>query len=296
MGYIYLYGMVMTTMSFLLDGEYPQADGYAAIDRKYHHLGGETGTAAAILANLGCKVVLGGAHLGNDNGQLILDTCRKFGIDASGLVREDYPGVIDYMIISGDTRTGFGEWQKLYAKKPPFYEQPDENAVKNCDIVGTDPFFGEEIVKQCLKYGKKYAVIDSPYNSLTHKNCAVDVISHEFLQSNYPELSLEEIYKLYTDNTDGLTIFTYGGGEVVYGRKGEPLKKFQTYRVKVVSTLGAGDSFKAGTIYALSKGMSDFDTVRYGCAVAGIACTKYPITFNPPTLEEVEGLIGSNEG
>ena len=44
--YIYLYGMVMSTEAFLLKNSFPSPDGYGEIKEKYHHIGGETGTAA----------------------------------------------------------------------------------------------------------------------------------------------------------------------------------------------------------------------------------------------------------
>ena len=36
--YIYMYGQIMSTQSFLLKGEFPKADGYGEIKEKYHHV------------------------------------------------------------------------------------------------------------------------------------------------------------------------------------------------------------------------------------------------------------------
>ncbi len=104
-------------------------------------------------------------------------------------------------------------------------------------------------------------------------------------------MDFETLFKLYTDNTDGLVIFTMGEKELIYGRKGQSPRYFKPYSLNIVSTLGAGDSFKAGVIYALYNKMSDEDTVKYASAAAGIACTKFPIAQNPPTTEEIERLI-----
>ena len=62
--YIYMYGQVMSTHSFLLSGNFPKPDGEADIKEKYHVIGGETGTASAVLTSLGLFVKLGGTHLG----------------------------------------------------------------------------------------------------------------------------------------------------------------------------------------------------------------------------------------
>lgn len=286
-----MYGMVMSTEAFLLKGKFPSADGYGEIREKYHHIGGETGTAAAVLASLGCSLKIGGSHIGNLNRDIIRGYFSDKQVDLSELQDEDFDGIVDYVLIDRDTRTCFGEWEKHYGRKEPFYEPPREESVKNAVCCGMDPFFyPEKSAELCRWYNKPYATIDCGYDSVMNRFCAINAVSHQHLESYYPDKSFEELFKLYTDNTDGLVIFTCGEREVMYGRKGQSPKYFKPYSLDVVSTLGAGDSFKAGTIYALYNKMSDDDTVKYACAVAGIACTKFPISKNPPTLKEVMEL------
>lgn len=57
------------------------------------------------------------------------------------------------------------------------------------------------------------------------------------------------------------------------------------------STLGAGDTFKAGCVYGLIKNMPDDDLVRFASACSGIAISRFPLPLNPPKLDEVEGLM-----
>ena len=291
-GMIYLYGMVMSTESFVLDGDFPQADGYGEIKERHSGIGGETGTAAAVLASLGCKVKVGGTHIGNKNRSLIRDYMVSRGIDDTELADEDFDGVFDWVIISGSTRTCFGEWGKHFPRPEPFYEPPCEESIAACSVMGWDNFYDDKTAELCRRYGKKFAAIDCMHDSAANRACAVNAVSHEFLSWRYPGKSPEELYRLYTENSDGLIIFTFGEDPVMYGRKGCEPKYFQPYRVKAASTLGAGDSFKAGTIYALSLGLSDEDIVRYGCAAAAAAITRYPIYENPPTLDDVKKILG----
>lgn len=291
MDYIYLYGMVMSTEAFLLKGVFPKADGYGEIKEKYHHVGGETGTAAAVLASLGCNLKIGGSHIGNINRDIIRGYFKDKQADISELKDEDINGIVDYVVIDRDTRTCFGEWEKHFGRKEPFYEPPCEESIKNAACCGIDPFFCcDRSVELCRRYNKAFATIDCDYDSVMNRYCAVNAVSHQYLEGHYPDKSFEELFKLYTDNTEGLVIFTCGEKEVIYGRKGQSLKYFKPYSLDVVSTLGAGDSFKAGTVYALYNKMSDDDIVKYACAVAGIACTKFPISENPPLLSEVKTL------
>lgn len=289
--YVYLYGQIMSTQSFLLRDNFPEPDGYAEIKQKSHLPGGETGTAAAVLASLGLNARLGGTHLGRFNRELIIDYFNGKA-DVSELVYEDFDGVADYVIIDKNTRTCFGEWEKLYGRNSPFYEPPREKSIKNAECCGIDPFFCSEISAElCVKYGKPFATIDCAYDSVMNKFCAVNAVSHEYLNSVYPDKDIEELFELYTENTKGLVIFTRGEKELIYGRKGQSPKRFKPYSANIVSTLGAGDCFKAGTIYALYNKMSDDETVKFASAVAGIACTKYPIAADPPVLSEVEALM-----
>lgn len=295
--YIYMYGQIISTQSFLLKGEFPQPDGEAEIKKKYHLVGGETGTAAAVCLSLGLNVKLAGTHLGTANKDIILDYFKDKSADTTELTVKPFDGVTDYIIIDKSTRTCFGEWERLFGSKTPFYEPPNENSIKNAQCAAIDACFYPELSTElCLKHNKPYATIDCTHDSAPHRHCAINAVSHQFLKSRYGNTSIDELYTLYTSNTDGLVIFTRGESEVIYGRKGQPPKYFKPYTLDIVSTLGAGDSFKAGTVYALYHKMSDDDTVKFACAAAGIACTKFPIALNPPTLAEVKELINKGKG
>lgn len=292
--YIYMYGQIMSTVSFLLYGDFPKADGYGEIKEKYHLVGGETGTASAVLSSLGCPIKLGGSHIGNINRNIIRGYFSDKKADLTELKDEDFDGIVDYVIIDSTTRTAFGEWRRHYSRKDPFYEKPSEDSIKNAACCGIDPYFYPELSAElCVKHNKPYATIDCRYDSVINRHCSVNAVSHQYLKDTYPDIGFEELFKLYTDNTDGLVIFTRGEKELMYGRKGQSLKYFKPYTLDVVSTLGAGDSFKAGTIYALYNKMTDDDTVKYASAIAGIACTKFPIAKNPPLLSEVRALTES---
>ncbi len=99
----------------------------------------------------------------------------------------------------------------------------------------------------------------------------------------YKDKSLDEIYELMTENTDGLVIITSGEKEMLYGRKGQPVKRMKPFSVEVKSTLGAGDTFKAGCIYGLLMGMEDEELVRFASACPAVAISRFPLPLNPPT-------------
>lgn len=296
--YIYMYGQILATNSFVLEGEFPKADGCGNIGESHYHVGGETGTAAAILASFGCEVKLAGTHIGPKNAQKIRTYFTEKNVDISELVYdEEFGGIVDYVFISGNDRTCFGEWAKIYRRTIPWYGPVQEESVKHCSCVAFDPLLDVKdtsVVTLCKKYGKQFATIDCTYDSEFNRNCEVNAISHQFMKETYgKDVDYRELHRRYTEESNGLIIFTFGEGDIMYGRKNQPIKLFHPYHVKVTSTLGAGDSFKAGTVYALSKGMADDEIVRHAAAIAGVACTKYPISDHPPVMEEVKALMNS---
>ena len=172
---------------------------------------------------------------------------------------------------------------------------PEEKDIAGCKVAAVDPFFGDETTKVadlCGKLGIPYVTIDCPHDSPLHKKAAVNVVSKECTGQHYKGMKPEEIMKLMQAETDGLTIITQGGGEMLYARKGQEIQRMKPFKVEVKSTLGAGDTFKAGCVYGLLNGMKDDELVRFASACSAIAISRFPLPLNPPKLEEVKNLLG----
>ena len=172
-----------------------------------------------------------------------------------------------------------------------------EEDIASCKAAAIDPFFGEDSLKVaeiCKKLNIPYVTIDCPHDSPLHKMAAVNVVSKECTGQHYKGMSAEEIMKLMQAETDGLTIITQGGGEMLYGRKGQEIKRMKPFPVEVKSTLGAGDTFKAGCVYGLIMKMKDDELVRFASASSGIAISRFPLPLNPPKWHEVELLLQSS--
>lgn len=296
---IYLYGMIVVTNSFLLQGSYPQPDTYGEIKNKYVLPGGETGTAATVLSGLGCKVLMDGTNMGTYTYPKIIDFYKDKSVDTSSLfLDKTFEGLEDYVIIDHNTRTCFGTFADYYTNGLRRWNNPKEADILGSKVVGLDPWFGEEtekIITICKESHIPYVTIDCPYDSEAHKNCEANVISHEYITSNYPDEDVLKLYQKYISSTDGLVIFTFGADDILYGRKRNgienPPRHCRPYCVNVVSTLGAGDSFKAGCIYGVLHHMTDDQIVRFAAATAACACTAFPLPLNPPSIEKVNSLL-----
>lgn len=292
---IYLHGMTLMTTSILLRDDFPKPDSYAEISRNYSVPGGETGCAAIVLASLGLSVRMDGNYLGKKTYGPILEYFRDLNVDTSRLFdAPDFEGVEDIVIIDKHTRTCFGKFDAFFANEKKRWSFPQREDIAAASTVGLDPFFGEASISAAQishELHKPYVTIDCLYDSVLHMLSSVNVISAEFIRDKYTEENVDVLFEKYTKNTEGLVIFTFGSKNIMYGRKGGPANYFAPYMVNAVSTLGAGDTFKAGAVYALHRRMEDDELVRFAAAAAGVACENYPIAFYPPTLANIHELM-----
>lgn len=298
MGYdVYMHGQILGTHSFLLKGEFLQPDEYSELSAKYFLPGGETGTAATVLASLGVSVKIDGTHIGTEVAPLLREFYKDKSVDLSSLYFDsDYEGLMDYVVIAGLVRSPMGVFQSLYepgAKRR--WSMPKEADIADCKVAAIDPYFIEATqaaAELCVKHKKPFVTIDSKHDSFLHRNCAINVVSKECTGApEYQGKTSEEIYELLSATTEGLIIITGGGKDMLYGRKGQPVKRMKPFPVEVRSTLGAGDTFKAGCVYGLLHGMSDDELVRFASACSAIAISRFPLPLNPPTMDEIKSLL-----
>ena len=290
----YLFGQVLGTHSFLLRGGFLQPDAYAEIDAQYFLPGGETGTACTVLASLGVNVRMDGTHIGTEVAPMLKEFYRDKTVDLSPLHFTEDDGVMDYVVIAGLVRSPMGRFQTLFAGGRRWWSIPREEDIAGCRAAAVDPFFREEsdrVAEICRKLGVPYVTIDSPHDSFLHRHAAVNVVSGECLHQHYQGMDKEEVMQRLQATAEGLVIITSGGGEMLYGRRGGEIRRMKPFAVEVRSTLGAGDTFKAGCVYALLQGMADDELVRFASACSGVAISRFPLPLNPPTLAEVNALI-----
>ncbi len=290
---VYLFGQVLGTHSFLLKDGFLKPDEYAEIKEQYFLPGGETGTAATVLSSLGVSVRMDGTWIGREVAPMLKAFYADKRVDLSPLTFTDDPGVMDYVVIAGLVRSPMGRFQTLFSSGKRWWSVPREEDVTGCKAAAIDPFFGEESLLAmvlCQRHGVPYVTIDSPHDSPLHRHAAVNVISRECTGRYYAGMEPEEVMQRMTETGEGLTILTQGSGDMLYCRRGQEIHRMKPFSVEVKSTLGAGDTFKAGCVYGLLHGMPDGVLVRFSSACSAVAISRFPLPLYPPKLEEVRAL------
>jgi sugar/nucleoside kinase (ribokinase family) len=294
---VYLYGMTVLSTIHQLKAKFPSADGYQEIIRTFVMPGGEAANAAIVLSNLGVPVTLDGPFLGDSTAEPLVAYLKKRNVDCSLLHHHPgFPGWRDIVFCDGDTRTVFGWFIDYLFGGHKFWNKPNEQAIKSAECVALDPFFGsesEEVARLCLKHRKDYVTIDCRFDSIIAKGARAIVCSREFLDREYPGVEYETLLQQYQSNCSGLIIFTFGSSTVLFASAKTSAQSFQPYKIKVVDTLAAGDTFRAGVVYGILKGWSDLEVVRFASATAAVSCTRFPSVYEPPTLVEITDLMNS---
>lgn len=297
---VYLFGQILGTHSFLLKDGFLQPDAYAEIGAQYFLPGGETGTAATVLDALGVSVRMDGTWIGTEVMPMLQAFYRGKQVDLAPLhIWKDDPGVMDYVVIAGLVRSPMGRFQTLFSTGKRWWNIPQEKDIAGCKAAAIDPFFGNEsllAMEICQRHGIPYVTIDSPHDSPLHQHAAVNVVSKECTGQHYAAIEPEAVMERMMETASGLTILTQGGGDMLYGRKDETLHRMKPFSVKVKSTLGAGDTFKAGCVYGLLHRMADEELVRFASACSAVAISRFPLPLYPPKMEEVQALVSTVKG
>jgi sugar/nucleoside kinase (ribokinase family) len=87
---------------------------------------------------------------------------------------------------------------------------------------------------------------------------------------------------------------TDGANDVLWLDDGE-LRQIPAFRVDVVDTLGAGDTFHGAFTLMLAEGMAERPAMRLAAATAALKCTRYGGILGAPTRAEVEAFLAARD-
>jgi sugar/nucleoside kinase (ribokinase family) len=291
---IYMYGMVVQSTIHRLAGRFPELDTYGEIAESFRLPGGEAGNSATVLNKLCYRVKIDGPFLGARTLEPVTRFYDGIGVDCSGMEFDaGFDGVEDLVIVAEGTRTVFGTYGNYFFGRR-LWSAPDEAAIAKAAIVGLDPFFyaeSEEVARLCVRHAKPYVTIDCPPEGFMFRNAAAVVISNEYIQNKHRGEDLGTLFDRFAAQASGLVIFTFGGRDIMFGRRGANAQHIKPFHVEVKSTLGAGDTFRAGIMHGIVCGMDDLETVRFGAATAACVCRHFPVGLFPPSLDEITALM-----
>jgi sugar/nucleoside kinase (ribokinase family) len=292
---VYAYGVIATSTLHLLSQPFPQPDGYAEIAQTHFMTGGEALNSAIVLSRLGLRVQLDGNWIGDTpEGERLLATIQRYAIDTKRLrVKKGFSGVREVVFSDQQTRTIFANYIDLLFSTRK-WNIPKKVDLASARIVCVDPPFGDEsalVGRYAVELGIPFVSVDAAYHQTLSTHAAAVIVSGEFRRREYPLAEISDLFGEYQARVQGLVVFTAGDGAILYGRRGGPVRDFQPYRINVVDSAGAGDSFRAGVVYGMLKQWGDDRMIQYASAVAAMVCERFPGVLNSPTHTEVMQFI-----
>ena len=259
--------------------------------------GGKGANQAVAAARLGARTTMIGA-VGTDSfGQDLLRALEndKIHKDSVKVVEGSSTGIASIFITNGDNSIVVVPGAN-YQLLPEDIDQHMDR-IQDADII----LLQLEIPLETVRYaaskakslGKTIILNPAPAQALPE-----DLLRNvDYITPNRSELSL--ITGLSTEGEaleNAMTSMAQLGSRVVttLGAEGSAfldeegiLRQIPGYKVPVVDTTGAGDSFNAGLAYSLALGNSLEQSVSFAAKVSALAVTRFGAQGGMPTLEEV---------
>ena len=311
---------------------YPQKGNLTSITGVDEGLGGLAHNVLVDLASMrsGLPLYAGGCIGDDDHGRMCLEACDKCGIDRTNLrvLEGESTSYTDVMTEKGGARTFFhyrGANARLSVehvlachsparifhlgylllldsldKEDPEYGVAAARALDglqkmgyetSVDVVSEEGDRYRKVVLPCLKY-TDYLIINEveAENSLGIKLRQSD---GSILFSDV-EAAARKLLEL---GVRKLVVIHFPEGGVAAAKDGRccSAPSFSPDKSEIVSTVGAGDAFCAGALYAIHEGYSLEDLLDFASASARFNLFSTTSTGGAPTLETIQAFIASKK-
>lgn len=251
--------------------------------------GGKGANQAIAAARLGSKVGFIGC-VGNDaNGEMLIDNFKNNGVNTDYIRKIDNvpSGVANIILAEGDNSIIVIPGANHSITKDMIDECKE--IILSSKVVLLQLEIPINIVEYIigLCYENKITTILNPAPSIRLGEVTIEKAS--FLTPNehecmgiFPGEQIEEILQEYPKKL----IVTQGDKGVVY-HNGEASVHIPSFKVHVVDTTGAGDTFNGAFALAIVKGLELNDAIQFANKAAAISVTKFGAQNGMPYKNEI---------
>jgi sulfofructose kinase len=265
--------------------------------------GGNAANAAVAIAHLGARASFAGPLGGPAGTDTVGDTFLKLsgeeGIDCSSCPRvPGVPSPISAICIDARGERAIANFrdERLAAARP----EDADALVANVDAVIADNRFPGFVRDVCTAARKRRIPVVLDADEPRHdSNDLLSIVSHvvfsaEGLRATAGTDSLGRGLVDLSKQTRSFLAVTDGSNDVLWLDDGE-LRSLPAFRVDVVDTLGAGDTFHGAFTLMLAEGMKERPAMRFAAATAALKCTRYGGILGAPARAEVEAFLASRD-
>jgi ribokinase len=268
--------------------------GETVMGESFHTIpGGKGANQAVAAARLGADTTMIGC-VGNDSfGQELLKHLENqcVNIDCVKPVTGTSTGIASITICNGDNQIMVIPGAN-YHVTPEFVEK-HEDVIANSDILLLQLEIPLESVEKAVELAAKHHV------TIVLNPAPIQPLSKELLQKVDYLTPNEYEHQLLFDSNEWTEkereammkkcIITRGSKGITFYR--DQKIEIPSFKVDVVDTTGAGDSFNGALAYSLSNGVALEDGCEFATAVAALSVTKLGAQGGMPTIDEVQDFL-----
>lgn len=256
--------------------------------------GGKGANQAVAASRLGAEVALVGATGADAFGQQLRQGLAAEGIDLTHTVQLDGCGSGTASITVAGGENQIIVIPAANARVTPTQVEQAQAMVARADAVLVQMEIPLETVEATLRLGQRLGVAVILNPAPAQRLPAEWVKLARYVTPNQHELAIllgadpAEDFHALMQRAPCPVVLTRGGEGAWYREQGEPLHQ-HGFKVDVVDSTGAGDTFNAALAVFLHEGLPQ--AVRKACAAAALSVTKLGAQGGMPTLREVEALL-----
>lgn len=274
--------------------EYPRPDSpFAKLPITEHLIscGGQVTTALATCAAMGLSASYIGTLGADEHGVRMRDELRRRGVDTSRAITREAGN--PFAVILLDDREG--ERVVLWHRDTLLALRPDEvsdEAIVSGRLVHVD----DVDLDASLQAARLARAAGKPVTSDIERTtddvrALVDAVTVPIFAEHVPaaltgEMDLRTALELLRRPHHTMLCVTLGARGALLVTADDVIRQ-PGIAVKAVDTTGAGDVFRGAFIYALLRGDTPRDVLRFANAAAAISCTRIGAMSSVPTLAEV---------
>ena len=289
---ILIVGVVALDITTIVE-EYPEEDTEIMAIEHYVSRGGNAGNSATVLGHLGANVEFFGTVVKNRDYEFLLNDFKNNKVKTENIVvldqeRHSPPVAFVWVSDKAKTRTIVADFERVTELTNEDFEKLDlshykwihfEGRKNVSDIVSMieiiDDYNNDKRITDQIKVSVE---IELPKSVCPKLEDLFDKANYIFVSKDYCR---EEGYISKEEAVGGLLKRCKSNATVIcpWGEDGAAAankKQVATSLVyppsELVDTVGAGDTFMAGTIFSLCADKSIDHAIRFGCQVAGAKC------------------------
>lgn len=283
---------VVTVDTIALVDKYPASDERVLAESIIRSVGGPAAVAAVTLARQGIKSAFAGTIGEDADGDFILSTLQREGVDTSGITRSSNVTSGSVIVVSKSEKSRAISTRQPITQSTP--SQTVKTLAKEVEWVHVDHVGINQLQTLEIARGKSAKIsFDAGYGVKDFDVRKVDLFAPNDRQmaERHPNLSTAQATEADSKTGSNIVATTMGAkGSVAYSQE-SGLVSANAVTGEILSTLGAGDVFHGALLAQLISGFDLADALNRANVVAGLSCRGLDGISKIPTKSELDAYL-----